>query len=115
MEVRTMFVFRCPVCDRTYRIRWAAVQTDGSLACWNCAKTRDHRWCPNCRQAKHRKEFEPDRINAERHQWCLDCAAAAKAKPERACEHCGTTFMATRKDARYCCGRCRTTAHRLRG
>lgn len=33
---------------------------------------------------------------------------------ERHCWHCGVFFLATRKDARYCSGRCRQAAKRRR-
>lgn len=32
----------------------------------------------------------------------------------RSCAHCAETFLASRRDARFCSNRCRQAAHRLR-
>jgi hypothetical protein len=43
-----------------------------------------------------------------------ELAAAARRRPERACERCGELFARARSDARFCSGGCRVAAHRAR-
>jgi hypothetical protein len=117
--VQNAVVFDCAQCKKTFFIRAAYVQADGTLRCMKCTRERtrwlySYRWCPHCRQAKPFKEFERDYVNAGRHQWCLQCVAALKERESltRACDSCGNEFTPSRRDARFCCSRCRVRAYR---
>ena len=113
---KNVYVFDCPDCGGEFYIRGAWVQPDGTLRCRKCSeRDSSYRWCPRCHQAKPFKEFESDRHDAGRHQRCLECVEAQQEQESltRACDRCGTEFTPTRRDARYCSGRCRVAAHRV--
>jgi hypothetical protein len=116
--MQTVVVFDCAQCGETFYIRSAYVQGDGSLRCFRCSEhgrgVIEYCWCPQCRKTKPFNEFEPRAASAERHRWCLECVAAMKEAESltRACDQCGSEFTPTRRDARFCSGRCRVAAHR---
>jgi Stc1 domain len=114
----SVYLYDCPGCGGEFYVRGAVVQPDGSLRCHQCSEgAGSFRWCPRCHQAKPYNEFESDRVDAGRHQWCLECAAAAKEaarQPVKTCDQCGAEFTSVRRDAHFCSGRCRVAAHRAR-
>lgn len=117
--ITSVYIFTCPGCTDEFYVRGAHVQADGSLRCRKCSKTGSYRWCPNCRQATPWHEFENVGHFARlgRAEWCLECAATETAaskpeKPSKVCAHCATEFVPSRRDARFCSGRCRVAAHR---
>ena len=111
--VKYAYVFTCAECRREFYVGRARVQADGTLRCFECNDRRGDgfMWCPHCRTAKSFREFEPDRIDAGRHQWCLECVAV-DGDEARCCARCGSEFTPKRSDARFCSGRCRVAAHR---
>lgn len=113
--VQTVYAFTCAACGDAHYVRGARVQADGTLRCYKCDGRKRggtfYRWCPRCRTAKSLRDFEPDRIDAGRHQWCLECVAVDGDKA-RCCAWCGSEFTPKRSDARFCSGRCRVAAHR---
>ena len=75
----------------------------------------DLRWCSRCKTAKNRDEFKQNSYTSQVSPQCIECIEsdkAAKTVSERVCENCDREFLPTRKDARYCSGRCRVAAYR---
>lgn len=128
--------FTCARCRKDFYLKAARVQEDGSLHCRGCDATKvDLSWCPGCRKPQPVEKFAPLPLDpnsplaeaaalvealGERDdsRECHDCKRAASAPREYTlnCQHCGTSFISKRRDARYCPGssRCRVAAMRAR-
>ena len=71
--------FDCPHCGDTVYVRFACVQTDGSLWCADCdtqpIRSRGRRWCRVCGLGKDTAEMvEKDRYRNR--TICRECDAA---------------------------------------
>jgi len=101
----------CGTCKPT-RNSWGDKLHWRSFACENCGRIvrygygRQYRCCTyRCAAAGWTK-----RATERRSQY-----RAAHRVKQLSCGVCGTTFVATRRDARYCSTTCRQRAHRMSG
>lgn len=75
--------------------------------------------CPDCGK-RHRRVWIPRQVGSDKKARCPECAyqrhlQRKQAKQaERHCDHCGERFMPKRRDARFCCAKCRVYANRSR-
>ena len=87
-------------------------RTGHSVATTRCARCNDLFY--------YRPSKEPRRLYCEQCQSVVDTERKKKQyrhhypQIESACEYCGGSFLSKRNDSRYCSGKCRQAAYRVR-
>jgi len=91
--VSSVYVRTCTVCGEEFICMSHIPSRSCSKRCWRALRRE---YVNQRRKIRERRKYPRDPVD---HDW-------------RQCEHCGGVFEQTRKDARFCSGKCRVAHHR---